>query len=189
MPKVVVVGGIYSPQPPCSRWTRLLTMGAPDSLVRHPTGTVRCSLRRHVSQPLGFRSGRPLEPLSSCGTEQSGATPDSPVPSDFAALTLPHTIHRGRRFCSRPLTRASRCSAGSPDSPVAHRTVRWIIAERTLKFPKVASLELYGHGAPDTVRCAIFQHTQVLLLQINCVPNLISFLVCVEPYASVIHEF
>jgi hypothetical protein len=40
-----------------------------------------------------------------------------------------------------------------------------------------------------TVRCAILQHTQVLLLQLNCVPNLISFLVYVEPYAPVIHEF
>jgi hypothetical protein len=40
---VVVVGGIYSPQPPNNRWRRLLSMGAPDSLVRqprHPTVTV-----------------------------------------------------------------------------------------------------------------------------------------------------
>jgi hypothetical protein len=27
------------------------------------------------------------------------------------------------------------------------------------------------------------------LLQLNCVPNLISFLVYVEPYAPLIHEF
>jgi hypothetical protein len=32
-----VVGGIYSPQPPIDRWGRLLSMGAPDSLVRHRT--------------------------------------------------------------------------------------------------------------------------------------------------------
>jgi hypothetical protein len=48
------LGSIYSPQPPCSRWPRLQAMGAPDSLVRHRTGTVRCPVRRHVSQPLGF---------------------------------------------------------------------------------------------------------------------------------------
>jgi hypothetical protein len=30
-------GGIYSHQPNCSRWRRLLAMGAPDSLVRHRT--------------------------------------------------------------------------------------------------------------------------------------------------------
>jgi hypothetical protein len=48
---VVVVGGIYSPQPLTSRWRRLLSMGAPDSPVRqrtlsgapprHPTVRVR----------------------------------------------------------------------------------------------------------------------------------------------------
>jgi hypothetical protein len=32
---VVVVGGIYSPQPPNNRWGRLL-IGAPGSLVRQP---------------------------------------------------------------------------------------------------------------------------------------------------------
>jgi hypothetical protein len=42
---VVVVGGIYSPQPPTSRWGRLLSMGALDS-----------SVRRHVIQSLGFGS-------------------------------------------------------------------------------------------------------------------------------------
>jgi hypothetical protein len=58
-------GGIYSHQPNCSRWGRLLAMGAPDSPVHH-----------HVTQPLGFWAGRPLEALSSYRTGQSGATPD-----------------------------------------------------------------------------------------------------------------
>jgi hypothetical protein len=40
--------GIYSHQPSCSRWGRLLAMGAPDSPVR-----------RHVTQPLGLGAGRP----------------------------------------------------------------------------------------------------------------------------------
>jgi hypothetical protein len=35
--------------------------------------------------------------------------------------------------------RSSRCSAGTPDSPVWHRTVQWIIAERPPNFPKVRS--------------------------------------------------
>jgi hypothetical protein len=34
---VVGVGGIYSPQPPHSRWGWLLSMGAPDSPVHHRT--------------------------------------------------------------------------------------------------------------------------------------------------------
>jgi hypothetical protein len=33
---VVVVGGIYSPQPPKDRWGRLLSMVAPDSPMRQP---------------------------------------------------------------------------------------------------------------------------------------------------------
>jgi hypothetical protein len=62
-------------------------MGASDSPMRHRTGTVRCSARRHVIQPLGFGAKSTVGALSSCSTGQSGATPDSPVPSDFAALT------------------------------------------------------------------------------------------------------
>jgi hypothetical protein len=31
------LGGIYSPQPPTSHWGRLLSMGAPDSSMRHRT--------------------------------------------------------------------------------------------------------------------------------------------------------
>jgi hypothetical protein len=51
--------------------------------VRHRTGTVR----RHVTTPLGFGAKSTVEALFSCGTGQSGATADSLVPSDFAALT------------------------------------------------------------------------------------------------------
>jgi hypothetical protein len=50
------LGGIYSPQPPNGRWGWLLSMGAPDSPVRHRTGTVHCPVHRHVTQLLGFWS-------------------------------------------------------------------------------------------------------------------------------------
>jgi hypothetical protein len=43
--------------------------------------------------------------------------------------------------CRRPLALCSRYSAGAPDSPVLHRSVRWIIAEQLPEFPKVASLK------------------------------------------------
>jgi hypothetical protein len=71
------LGGIYSPQPPTSRWGRLLSMGAPDNPVR-----------RHVTQPLEFGSSRPLEALSSSGTGQSGAPPDRSCSLSGAPLTL-----------------------------------------------------------------------------------------------------
>jgi hypothetical protein len=62
-------------------------MGAPDSPVRHRTGTVGCPVRRRVTQLLGFGAKSTVGALSPCSTGQPGATPDSPVPSDFAALT------------------------------------------------------------------------------------------------------
>jgi hypothetical protein len=57
-------GVIYSHQPNCSRWGRLLAMGA----------TGQRLVRRHVILPLRLGAGRPLEALSSCGTGQSVAT-------------------------------------------------------------------------------------------------------------------
>jgi hypothetical protein len=60
-------------------------------------------------------------------------------------------------FCRRPLARSSRCSVDTPDSPVLHRTVRWIIAEWLPEFAKVSSLELkslvhrtLSGGTPDS---------------------------------------
>jgi hypothetical protein len=75
-----VVGGIYSPEPLPWPLGRVLSMGAPDSPVHHRTSTVHCPVRRHVTQPLGFGAGSTVGVLSSCGSGQSGATPDSPVP-------------------------------------------------------------------------------------------------------------
>jgi hypothetical protein len=83
-----VVGGIYSPQPPNKPLGRPLGMGASNSLVRHRTGPVGYPVRRHVTQPLEFGSSRPLAPLSSCGTGQSGATPDRSCSLSGAPLTL-----------------------------------------------------------------------------------------------------
>jgi hypothetical protein len=62
-------------------------MGAPDSPMRHRTNIVHCPVRLHVTQPFGFGEKSTVGALSFCGTGQSSATPDSPVPSDFAALT------------------------------------------------------------------------------------------------------
>jgi hypothetical protein len=83
-----VVGGIYSPQPPRSRWGRLLAMGAPDSPVSHRTGPVHCLVRRHVTQPLEFGAKSTIGALSPCGTGQSGATPDMSCSLSGAPLTL-----------------------------------------------------------------------------------------------------
>jgi hypothetical protein len=120
-------GGIYSHQPNCRRWRRLLAMGAPDS-VR--CATRQCPMRRHVILSLGLGAGRPLEALSSCGTGQSGA----PLTccSNFCCGTVMH--------CSS--VRVDRC-AQIAVVPLVHRTVQWIITELRLGNPKLRSLSWF----------------------------------------------
>jgi hypothetical protein len=86
-------------------------MGAPDSPVRHRKGTVHCPVRRHVTQPIGFRAKTTVGALSSYGTGQSGA--HLTCCSDFCAALL--------LYCS--LGRVDRCSQ-IVIAPLAHRTVR-----------------------------------------------------------------
>jgi hypothetical protein len=80
-------------------------------------------------------------------------------------------------------------SGGTPDSLVNYRgaclcfpEIGWLTSVR----PWCTEHCLVAHR---TVRCASPQHTQVLLLLLNWVPNLKILLVCVEPYAPLIHEF
>jgi hypothetical protein len=114
-----------------NRWGWLLAMGALDSPVRHRTlsgapATVRCT--SHVTQPLGFGHRRPLEALSSSDTEQSGVAPDKHYSLSGAplasVLTFAAYCSDVRALCSRPLRWRAIAPLGTPDSPVAHRTVR-----------------------------------------------------------------
>jgi hypothetical protein len=111
------LGGIYSPNHQNGHWGRLLSYGTPDSPVRQP---------RHPTVRV-----RPLE-LLTCGP------PDSPVVHRTApvhcpvrllalALTSAHavalfTVHC--RLLQTTVGAVSRCSTGTLDSPVLHRTVR-----------------------------------------------------------------
>jgi hypothetical protein len=92
-------------------------MGAPNNPV--------C---RHISQPLGLGAGRPLEALSSCGTGQSGVAPDMYCSLFGAPLTLRYdsVAHCSSRqvLLQSTVARSSRCSAGTPDSPMAHQRVQ-----------------------------------------------------------------
>jgi hypothetical protein len=122
---VVVVGGIYSSQPPSGRWGRLLSMGAPDNPLRHRTDTVGCPVRRHVTQPLGSGAvdcWRRCLLVALDSSMSHWTLSGAPLAS---ALTSACTVH----VSGSTVARVSRCSAGAPDSPVAHRTVRSIIAE------------------------------------------------------------
>jgi hypothetical protein len=129
------LGGFYSPQPPHSRWGGCLSMGAPD--------TVRCA--NHVTQPLGFWLFRPLE-LCLYGAPDRHFTL-SGAPSG-AALTLRElSAHYSR--CRWPLeltvALASRCSGGTPDSPVNY-------SGAALQKHEGGKFEGVRPCAPDTVR-------------------------------------
>jgi hypothetical protein len=136
-----VVGGIYSLPTTSSRRLNSAGDGRIGQSGAPPDN--HCALFAMSAQPLGFRAVDRWRRLSSSCTGQSGATPDSPMPSDFCALTSDAVLLR----------------------IVAFAESRW----RASNFPRVAGSSLYGLGAPDTVRCTKKQHTKILLLQLNCV--------------------
>jgi hypothetical protein len=93
-------------------------MGAPDSPMRHRIGIVLCPVRRHVTQPFEFGAETTVGALSL-------EAPDSPVPhqtvwcpSDFTALTSTWNCCSLWLLSESTVGAGSRCSAGSPDSPV-----------------------------------------------------------------------
>jgi hypothetical protein len=119
-------------------------MGAPDSPVRQP---------RHPIE--GVLTVSTVGALTTWGTGQSGAAPDrhcllSGAPSGVA-LTL-HELSAHCSRCRRPLESTvallSRCSAGTPDSPVNY-------SGAALQKPEGEEFSLYGpwctgqSGAPN----------------------------------------
>jgi hypothetical protein len=185
MPWSVVIGGIYSPNHQVDRWWRLLSYGAPDSSVRHRT----------LSGAPATSPGRWVPTVGASDnwvTGQSGGAPNSHyslfgAPSGAALTSARVGAHCSLLLfcCRRPLTLCSRYFAGTPDSPVLHRVVRWIIAEWLPEFPKMASLELGSlvhwtlSGAPDQGCLWVVFCSFVLN------PFLEFLLVCCEPLALV----
>jgi hypothetical protein len=107
------LGVFIAPTTKSGRW---------EAVCRMAHRTVRCA--NHVTRPLGFDrwsfcllGHRTVQ----CCTGQSLYTVRcafwrcSDTGAHCSALNA---------FCRRPLARSSRCSAGTPDSPVVHRTVR-----------------------------------------------------------------
>jgi hypothetical protein len=126
------LGGIYSPNHKNGRWRRMLSMGALD--------TVRCA--SHITQPLGFdrwSSDKWGHLTVRWCTGQSLFT----VWCAFCACSDSTRVVRALfTHCSllwRPLALLAVAPLGTPDSPVLHRTVWWIIAEWLPKFLKLAS--------------------------------------------------
>jgi hypothetical protein len=111
-------GGIYSHQPICSHWGKTVVDGhTGQSGVRQP--------RHPIVRVLTVST---VGALTSCRTGQSGATLErycslSGVPLTHA-LTSARTVHALFTLLQTTVALDSRCSAGTPDSPVEHWTVR-----------------------------------------------------------------
>jgi hypothetical protein len=146
MPWSVVVGGIYSPTHQNGRWGGCLSMGAPD--------TVRCA--SHVTQPLGF------DHWSSNKLGHRTVTVHYLVrllKLLWLCARCPRIVHVHCSLLQTTVGVVAVAPHGTPDSPVLHRTVWWIIAEWLSKNPKLSSSELISlvhrtlsDGAPYTVR-------------------------------------
>jgi hypothetical protein len=107
---------------------------------RHPTVRVRPLELWHVGPPDSLVVHRTV-------------TVHCPVRLLVPALTLralsahcSRTVH----FCRRPLALIAVAPHGTPDSPMLHRTVRWIIAESHFQKPEAEQFEWIHPGAPDS---------------------------------------
>jgi hypothetical protein len=172
--------GIYSLQPLPSRWLFLLSMGTPDSLVVHRTGTVHYPVCATSASPLGFGAVDRWNPLSCSRTEQSGAFRLRILTSDFALYTF--AVDRWAQVTVAPLAhRTSPVHTGqvrcTPDSPVNY-------SGATLGKTRQWHVRLVLGLGHQTLSGAPLRSTLLSLYFKLCwVPNLISFLVYVEPYA------
>jgi hypothetical protein len=120
--------------------------------------------------------GRQFLPSVGWRTGQSGAPPDIPCllsgADCFPKLAQPtvedleplahQTLYGAHRTVRCPHqtvgsatrhARIARPTVGSPDSPVHHRTVWWILAVRRRRIPESVQLTRRQPGAPDTIRC------------------------------------
>jgi hypothetical protein len=143
--------GIYSPNH--RKWSLEACCRMAHRTVLCATG--HCPVRQPRQQTVGVR---PLElwlvgPLGCLVVHRTGPV-DCPV--RLLRVICPLRAHaRIKCVAVDRCVRSSRCSAGTPDSPVWHQTVRWIIAERPPIFPKVASSASSAlvhrtlSGAPD----------------------------------------
>jgi hypothetical protein len=141
------LGVFIAPTTKLAVWWRLLSHGAPDSPVRHRTlsGAPATSPNRWIPT---------VGASVFWATGQSGGAPDrscrlSGVPSG-ASLTSARTV---AHWMQLQVTVGAEVAI----APLAHRTVRWIIAECLPEFPKVSSSELeslvhrtLSGGAPDS---------------------------------------
>jgi hypothetical protein len=123
------LGAIYSLPTTSSRWLISTVDGRTEQSGAPPNS--HCPVCATSAQPLEFGVVHRWGALSSCCTGQSGATPDSPVTSDFAALTSTRHYSSLYTLCSQPLAREESLlrwltgqSGGTPARPVNYSRAR-----------------------------------------------------------------
>jgi hypothetical protein len=143
-------GPFYSSKAARSRWRQSWKAKVAFCRVAHQT--VRCA------------TGQLLFMSSARFSSKSGATDRCQIGGSWRTEHCP--VHTGKSGAPcRPLERATRrpriwrptvalAAVGSLDSPVHHRTVRWIIAIHRRSFPESGQFAGDQPGAPDTVWCA-----------------------------------
>jgi hypothetical protein len=94
-------------------------------------------------------------------------------------------------FCRRPLARSSRCSAGTPDSPVRQRTLSGATPDSPVNYSGAASRipegEKFGVGVPGAPDSPVRQTRAHFgcLCSLSLNPFSVFLLVCCEPLAPV----
>jgi hypothetical protein len=129
--------GIYSPNHQVDCWWRLLSYGTPDSPVRQP---------RHQAVRV-----RPLELLTNGPPGSPVVHRTGPVHCPVRHLHLLWLLHAQSRTICFHCSFADDRWRGRPLLRLAHRTVRWIIAERLPRIPESGKFGVGFPGAPDTV--------------------------------------
>jgi hypothetical protein len=191
MPLKEEVGGIYSLKTLPSRWLFLLSMGTLDSPVVHRTGTVHCPVRATSARSLGFGAVDRWNPLSCSCTGQSGATPDMSgvlllLFSDFWHALFTLLVDRWHQVTVAPLAHRT-CPVHTGRSGELQRSAPWKNSSGWFECCSAWGTRHYLVHM-DTVRCATGNTLSSLCSKLCWVPNLISFLVCVEPCAPEIKD-
>jgi hypothetical protein len=121
------LGVFIAPNHQFNRWGRLLSMA--HQIVQCATG--QCPMRQPRHPTVMVLTVSTVGALSSSGTGQSGAAPDwyyalSDAPLAAALTSACTVLHcsRRRRPLESTVALASRCSAGTPDSPVNYSGAR-----------------------------------------------------------------
>jgi hypothetical protein len=127
--------------------------------TRQELFSVRCRLLSKIGATDRWRFGAVGAP------DTVRCTPDGPVPPSDRWLG-----HASRADCAADRWRGR---------PLAHRTVRWILAVRRRRIPESGQLTRRQPGAPDTVRCTTGQSGAPRLRRVLAVPAK-SFSFCIS---------